>query len=1021
MNRLPFSKSYRLKPTTKTEKIKTIKLTDMKSVNKYIKWGIMLLFVVFAKCATAQVSPGPYPFTGDDNVCLNQTKSYGVVDVPTSTFDWTITPGVAGTDWILTPTGHNTITVQWLKVGTYTLTVTETNSNGCPSNPVSINITVNPLLTSTQNITVCANQLPYTWLGHVFNGAATITDTVAGNNSCDTIRTLTLAVNPLLTSTQNITVCANQLPYTWLGHVFNGAATITDTVAGNNSCDTIRTLTLAVNPLLTSTQNITVCANQLPYTWLGHVFNGAATITDTVAGNNSCDTIRTLTLAVNPLLTSTQNITVCANQLPYTWLGHVFNGAATITDTVAGNNSCDTIRTLTLAVNPLLTSTQNITVCANQLPYTWLGHVFNGAATITDTVAGNNSCDTIRTLTLAVNPLLTSTQNITVCANQLPYTWLGHVFNGAATITDTVAGNNSCDTIRTLTLAVNPLLTSTQNITVCANQLPYTWLGHVFNGAATITDTVAGNNSCDTIRTLTLAVNPLLTSTQNITVCANQLPYTWLGHVFNGAATITDTVAGNNSCDTIRTLTLAVNPLLTSTQNITVCANQLPYTWLGHVFNGAATITDTVAGNNSCDTIRTLTLAVNPLLTSTQNITVCANQLPYTWLGHVFNGAATITDTVAGNNSCDTIRTLTLAVNPLLTSTQNITVCANQLPYTWLGHVFNGAATITDTVAGNNSCDTIRTLTLAVNPLLTSTQNITVCANQLPYTWLGHVFNGAATITDTVAGNNSCDTIRTLTLAVNPLLTSTQNITVCANQLPYTWLGHVFNGAATITDTVAGNNSCDTIRTLTLAVNPLLTSTQNITVCANQLPYTWLGHVFNGAATITDTVAGNNSCDTIRTLTLAVNPLLTSTQNITVCANQLPYTWLGHVFNGAATITDTVAGNNSCDTIRTLIVNVNPVPVPVVTGPSPVCESINSTVGTYTVPPVAGVTYFWTVSANGTVVSGQGTNSITVQWNTAGPGTVQVTETDTSTGCSGSNVLPVTVNPKPTTTPITHN
>jgi len=156
-------------------------------------------------------------------------------------------------------------------------------------------------------------------------------------------------------------------------------------------------------------------------------------------------------------------------------------------------------------------------------------------------------------------------------------------------------------------------------------------------------------------------------------------------------------------------------------------------------------------------------------------------------------------------------------------------------------------------------------------------------------------------------------------------------------------------------------------------------------------------------------------------LTLGVNPLLTSTQNITVCANQLPYTWLGHLFNGAATITDTVAGNNSCDTIRTLIVNVNPVPVPLVIGPSPVCENINNNVATYTVPPVAGVTYFWTVSSNGTIVSGQGTNSITVQWNTAGPGTVQVTETYTSTGCTGTNVLPVTVTPKPTTTPITHN
>src|SRR4029077_10962819 len=153
-----------------------------------------------------------------------------------------------------------------------------------------------------------------------------------------------------------------------------------------------------------------------------------------------------------------------------------------------------------------------------------------------------------------------------------------------------------------------------------------------------------------------------------------------------------------------------------------------------------------------------------------------ANQLPYTWNGHLFTGNATIKDTISSGNGCDIERTLTLSTAPLLTSTQNITICASQLPYTWLGHVFNGAATITDTVAGNNSCDTIRTLILAVNPLLTSTQNITVCANQLPYTWLGHLFSGAATITDTVAGNNSCDTVRTLTLAVNPLLTSTQNI-----------------------------------------------------------------------------------------------------------------------------------------------------------------------------------------------------------------------------------------------------
>src|SRR5947207_3159519 len=161
--------------------------------------------------------------------------------------------------------------------------------------------TFDPMMSKSYNTTVCENQLPYTWLGHVFTGAATLTDTASGNNSCDTIRTLTLAVNPLMTKSYNTTVCANKLPYTWLGHVFTGAATLTDTASGNNSCDTIRTPTLAVDTQPLSLHDAPPISNQLPYTWLGHVFTGAATLTDTASGNNSCDTIRTLTLAVNPL------------------------------------------------------------------------------------------------------------------------------------------------------------------------------------------------------------------------------------------------------------------------------------------------------------------------------------------------------------------------------------------------------------------------------------------------------------------------------------------------------------------------------------------------------------------------------------------------------------------------------------------------------------------------------------------------------------------------------------------------
>src|SRR5438034_4624837 len=156
---------------------------------------------------------------------------------------------------------------------------------------------------------------------------------------------------------------------------------------------------------------------------------------------------------------------------------------------------------------------------------------------------------------------------------------------------------------------------------------------------------------------------------------------------------------------------------------------------MGHVFAGANTITDTVASTTGgCDTARTLTLTVSVPKTSTQTIAVCNNQLPYTWLGHVFAGANTITDTVASTTGgCDTVRTLTLTVNALKTSTQTIAVCNNQLPYTWLGHVFNAAGSLTDTVASTKGgCDTERSVLQTKSALESGTQINTVYNNVLP-------------------------------------------------------------------------------------------------------------------------------------------------------------------------------------------------------------------------------------------------------------------------------------------------
>ena len=138
----------------------------------------------------------------------------------------------------------------------------------------------------------------------------------------------------------------------------------------------------------------------------------------------------------------------------------------------------------------------------------------------------------------------------------------------------------------------------------------------------------------------------------------------------------------------------------------------------------------------------------------------------------------------------------------------------------------------------------------------------------------------------------------------------------------------------------------------------------------------------------------------------------------TDAAATVPYATPTAATAGTYYIKGTTAGG--CATIQPVVVTVNPLPTPVVTGPSPVCVSVAGNTSTYTTTNVADHTYNWVVTG-GTIVSGQGTNSITVSWTTAGAGTVAVTETITASGCSAANTLNVTVTPKPVTSAITHN
>ena len=431
---------------------------------------------------------------------------------------------------------------------------------------MTLNLTVNPNVSSTQNITICQNALPYSWNGQSLTAAGTYTALLQNVNGCDSTVMLNLTVNPNVSSTQNITICQNALPYSWNSQSLTSAGTYTVLLQSINGCDSTVTLNLTVNPNVGSTQNIIACQNVLPYLWNGQSLTAAGTYTALLQNVHGCDSTVTLNLVVNSNISSTQNITTCQNALPYLWNSQSLTAAGTYTTQLQNANGCDSTVTLNLVVNRNVTSTQKKTICQNALPYSWNNQSLTAAGNYTTIFRNINGCDSTVILNLVVNPNVASSQSITICQNALPYNWNNQSLTAAGNYTTILRNINGCDSTVILKLVVNPNVASTQDITICQNALPYSWNNQSLTSAGTYTALLQNVNGCDSTVTLNLVVNPNVTSTQNITICQNALPYSWNNQSLTAAGTYTAVLQNINGCDSTVTLNLTVNPNVTSSQ-----------------------------------------------------------------------------------------------------------------------------------------------------------------------------------------------------------------------------------------------------------------------------------------------------------------------------------------------------------------------------------------------------------------------------------------------------------------------
>ncbi len=583
----------------------------------------------------------------------------------------------------------------------------------------------------------------------------------------------------------------------------------------------------------------------------------------------------------------------------------------------------------------------------------------------------------------------------------------GGVFSGSG-----VSGNNfipSAATLGTniLTYTFTNLdgCLSSQSVNVVVNNANFIIAQSICNDAsdttplvrddispACITSIVSSNGSFLSTNTANGGTDPIINTSgvftfrpSNVAIPTGQNFVTWNGAVFfnpssNGFPGLPCPSYGFAISTTVFRVP---NPIITGSAS--VCANQNNVTYsVTNVANNSyiwsitgGTIIGSSVGNS---------IVVNWGASGTGSVTV--------------NQTANYTTPVV--KSCNKVATRSIAINPLpnpiIVAAPSASSCENTT-----GNSYSVTNNIGSTYLWSVS-----------RGIITSGQN----TNTILISWGSAgsgVINVAETISSTTCVRTSTSNI-TILAKPNPIIPNV-NTSVCAGQngvtytMPSNGSGYVWsviggtiasggtsnvvtinwgvaNPSASVSVIETAPNACISTSTRAVVVNPLPIPPiiGNVSICAVST-----GNIYStsGSGTFVWTITGGT---------------ITAGQN----TNQITVTW-GAAGTGNLSVTQTDA--NTCVGTSNQNITINALPTPTILGNGSVCAG--KTLEPYNVTSSANRNYSWNVTG-GSIASGQGTNTITIDWGTTASGTVQITETNTLTNCVTITSRTITIHPLPT-------
>ena len=545
--------------------------------------------------------------------------------------------------------------IEYDQPGEYTITlIAGLNDWQCASSAFTRTVTVSPRDEAIhQSQTICEGE-SFTWHGKAYTQAGSYTDPLGTNALCGDI--LDLKVNPMGKKVTYDTICHGDT-YTWRGAVLSESGVYTDTAYNRTAdgCDSVYYLNLAyytrydrvpqslidrLGPASVSgRRNVHYYSSNAdswddPYmlvhidhetvddasfTWHGRTYTESGVYMDTIpTALHGCDSIVFLDLVLNKVehkKTIVPEEDSFCEGTSYKWIGRDtrfsnLTKQGTYKDTVIDASLDTTVYILTLSQKDVSRTEVNLTVCNKQIPYTWNGIKCTEATDYVYNTTNAAGCDSIVTLHLDVNTYSASEETINVCESELPYTWNGIICATGGDYIYNTTNMVECDSIVTLHLNVFKATTGEESITICESLLPFAWNNLICTKGGDYTYKTRNAAGCDSVVTLHLGVLLNSAGEESVTICENELPYTWNGITCAKGGDYTYKTRNIAGCDSVATLHLGVLLNSTGEESVTICESELPYTWNGITCAKGGDYTYKTRNIAGCDSVATLHLAV---------------------------------------------------------------------------------------------------------------------------------------------------------------------------------------------------------------------------------------------------------------------------------------------------------------------------------------------------------------------------------------------------------------------------